>query len=808
MEVLERRLLLSATATPLSSALSVSDTPGTFVRAGNMGYFVASTPETGAELWRSDGTPEGTILLKDIAPGAEGSDPQELTVYVEAVFFTAYDPAHGRELWVTNGTPLGTYRVKDIEPGAGSASPADLVWHGDSVYFTAAGTIWRTKGTDALTYSTGVAAGTQLTSAGFELYFRRGDNELWAVKPFWQPWGATLTPTLLATFTASQPGTVPLDNLFQRHSTLYFSGDDGVHGAELWKSEGGPATTRMVADFYTGSWTTFGGGATYPNSTSPHDFAMNGGLLYFSGWGPDGEEPMVDDGTSIRLLKDLYTGAYVHMGVTFTGSSAPSAFTPVGTKTYFAATGSRQAWETGPDVGRELYVSSGTPESTQLFSDLEPGPASSSPAYLVSHITNVYFTPLQGVHANTLWRTERVAPWATPVKGLPAGQPARARLALADGVLVTVFDGVGQRLWFAMPDELGVIGHVDLMTSGRVMGWAFDTAWPDSLVRVRLLANNMSIADVYATGSRDDLAAAMGSDGKHAFDFFVQHLKPGEYVFTVEAEGPQARTTVLASRKIRVASALFDEAMYQVHNPDVTVAISQGQIEDGVAHYYAFGAREGRSASPLFDEAYYLDRYPDVAAAVNSGLFVSGFDHFDQAGHREGRRPSLWFNSNMYLAANSDVGPAIANGQVGSAFEHYILYGQYTKRPVLPYFDDAFYWDQYPQVYATPYRSAYMFYLSAGIPVGHRPSALFDPDVYLAANPDVAAAVASGAVLSAFAHFLSFGIREDRHGVPGYSEAAYLAKYADVADAVTKGLFDSGLGHYLLIGKNNGYVLP
>src|SRR5215468_2539273 len=42
-----------------------------FIReAGDFAYFFASTPPTGQELWRTDGTEAGTILVKDILPGS------------------------------------------------------------------------------------------------------------------------------------------------------------------------------------------------------------------------------------------------------------------------------------------------------------------------------------------------------------------------------------------------------------------------------------------------------------------------------------------------------------------------------------------------------------------------------------------------------------------------------------------------------------------------------------------------------------------------------------------------------------------
>lgn len=77
----------------------------------------------GQELWMTDGTAEGTALLKDVRPGAAGSEPAQITAIGGNVYFAADDGVHGREPWVTNGTVAGTHMVADLEPGAGSSNP-------------------------------------------------------------------------------------------------------------------------------------------------------------------------------------------------------------------------------------------------------------------------------------------------------------------------------------------------------------------------------------------------------------------------------------------------------------------------------------------------------------------------------------------------------------------------------------------------------------------------------------------------------------------------------------------------------------
>ncbi len=44
---------------------------GSPMLVGDTLYFVATDASNGSELWRSDGTPAGTALIKDILPGTE-----------------------------------------------------------------------------------------------------------------------------------------------------------------------------------------------------------------------------------------------------------------------------------------------------------------------------------------------------------------------------------------------------------------------------------------------------------------------------------------------------------------------------------------------------------------------------------------------------------------------------------------------------------------------------------------------------------------------------------------------------------------
>ena len=73
-----------------------SSSPESFV-AGSL-FFVANDGTTGRELWKSDGTLAGTVLVKDLNPAGD-SFPNVLTNVNGTLFFRADDGTHGVELW-------------------------------------------------------------------------------------------------------------------------------------------------------------------------------------------------------------------------------------------------------------------------------------------------------------------------------------------------------------------------------------------------------------------------------------------------------------------------------------------------------------------------------------------------------------------------------------------------------------------------------------------------------------------------------------------------------------------------------------
>jgi ELWxxDGT repeat protein len=174
---------------------------------------------------------------------------------------------------------------------------------------------------------------------------------------------------------------------------VFFVADDGKTGLELWKSDGTAAGTVLVKDINHG-----------PDFSLPGSLTLIGNTLYFSAMsGSSGRELWKSDGTTAGtvMVKDIFPGIV---------SSEPSGFTDVDGTIFFSATGSNNA-------GRELWKTNGTAAGTTMVKDLQPmSSASSAPRQL----TNLNGTLVFVANINELWRSDGTAAGTTLLRDIGA----------------------------------------------------------------------------------------------------------------------------------------------------------------------------------------------------------------------------------------------------------------------------------------------------------------------------------------------------------------------------------------------------
>ncbi len=443
----------------------------------------------GEELWESNGTASGTVMVKDINPGPAGSylsgqngeysllvgpDPglNQLTVIGGVAYFGADDGTHGDELWESDGTAAGTTLVKDIDPGPASSAPQYLTDLNGTLYFVA--------------------------------HDGSGPNQLWRSN------GSAAGTTVVQDFTPAQTmGSYPA-NLTDVGGTLFFTADDGIDGEQLWTSNGTASGTTMLTDLsttsgsahyfqylldlngklvfdcvtpagastiYESDGTVAGTGPIFTSSSSISDPTVVGDSLYFltPGSGSDGPALWVTDGTEAgtEQLVSFPSGSSLGGGQ---GVSSPTgALVSADGHLYFAV---NNAGSSG--TGQQLWTSNGTVAGTVEVSEL--GGSFSSYTGAVALGSKVVFAENDPTTASdtsageSLWLSDGTASGTIELANFPptggGSYPgAISNLTVAGGTLYfTAQTSAGTQLWASNGTASGTIP----LTSGSMVSGGFD----------------------------------------------------------------------------------------------------------------------------------------------------------------------------------------------------------------------------------------------------------------------------------------------------------------------------------------------
>ncbi|HEY0512483.1 MAG TPA: ELWxxDGT repeat protein [Thermoanaerobaculia bacterium] len=321
-------------------------------------------------LWATDGTAAGTVQLtthpEDFSRGETSIVP-----FKDHVYWMEGDATVPNQVWTSDGTVAGTGKAFDLPDP--TTPPVGVLAAGDALYVLAVTPqaqgfqVWRTDGTAAAlrkVFTTGLSlnfAGFDSSGSSLALFLENASHvyELWKVDAaggvhlhdflgrsrdvvtyqgafyflnlsdvtandfgLWRSDGTAASTTLVHRFPnpgGAEPGTMrTFATVFA--GKLFFTVDDGIHGAELWSSDGTAAGTALVKDLNPG-----------PAGSAPSDLAVAGGRLFFSADdGVHGFELWQSDGTAAgtRLVEDLAPEA---------ASSYPTSMTAAGDRLYFAA---------------------------------------------------------------------------------------------------------------------------------------------------------------------------------------------------------------------------------------------------------------------------------------------------------------------------------------------------------------------------------------------------------------------------------------------------------------------------------------
>ncbi len=525
--------------------------------------FFAHTAAHGLELWKSDGTVAGTVMVKDINPGPAGSystsSPASVKFveYAGKIYFTARTDAEGFELWSTDGTDAGTTMIPSAAPGVETGYYSGLLVVNGFLYFvgsTATGTmeLYRTNGT-TITKVTNLAimdgwsaVQGELANVGnrivFEGYCGGGGWNLCgydgaATSTILTNGGmGSLFPTVNFTCggrvylidnngapystDGTAGGTIKLNSnnsafIGCSAGTAFFRSTTAANGLELWKTQGTVGTTSIVKDQIAGAGSlTFGNPSDFDKDIGRSSYvtdsvSLTPKLIYTANDSTNGVEPFFSDGTApgTGLLKNIQPAALNSFSGNYYFDSSTNLV-------YFTA----EDQTSGSEVWRSDFTAAGT---IQIL-DIAPGAKGSMPTsfFRPGPAAPLFFLAVDPLTSQSRLFVSNGTPAGTTA--LPAQVPNRSSgvslpVALANGSLVFSGDdgNWGQMIWKSLgrPDSLEKV--IDLMPNnsctsianqiamGNVVYFTrTDTTTGNELWRTDGTATGtMLVKDIYAGGS-------------------------------------------------------------------------------------------------------------------------------------------------------------------------------------------------------------------------------------------------------------------------------------------------------------------
>jgi ELWxxDGT repeat protein len=281
----------------------------------------------------------------------------------------------------------------------------------------------------------------------------------------------------------------------QVNNLVFFRADDGIHGTELWASDGTAAGTYLVKDINPGA-----------SSSYPRYLTNVNGTLFFQADDGGPRVPRVDlwesNGTAAGtfLVKEINP---------FTTGSYPTNLTSVNGTLFFSAR--------DPSHGRELWESNGTAAGTFLVQDINPGVRGSYPSNLTNVNGALFFQANDFAHGIELWESNGTAAGTFLVQDInPGASDSNPRfLTNVNGTLFfQADDGThGAELWASNGTAAGtfLVQDIEPGTGGST---------PTYLLNV-----NGTLFFIANDGTHG--LELWASNGTAAGTFLVQDINPG-----------------------------------------------------------------------------------------------------------------------------------------------------------------------------------------------------------------------------------------------------------------------------------------
>jgi ELWxxDGT repeat protein len=334
-------------------------------------------------LWKTDGTSEGTVQIHNLLDQYNDGSYLRGSQIVDDILYLFLEEGNYLQLWTSDGTPEGTSEVVSIPANCTLPHVDRFTTLNNRLYFLIqsgygdCNQLWVTDGTEE---GTTLVKSFQLYSETMMVFYDRifisandGDGaglELWVSDG--TPEGTTLFKDLNPGSADSMPSFVGVIG-----DTLYLGAKDPTIGHELWASDGTPDGTQIFMDLRPGNL------GSYPGRVA--DF---GTYLIFAA---------VDD----TYFKKLWRSDGTVAGTYLLGEEYPieSMYYRQIVKTLYFCGGDN-------DHGYEFWQSNGTIDGTFMIADINPGTPGSDPRYFTQYDGKIFFTADDGTHGDELWVLE------------------------------------------------------------------------------------------------------------------------------------------------------------------------------------------------------------------------------------------------------------------------------------------------------------------------------------------------------------------------------------------------------------------